>query len=128
MPLPPKDSTEEPKMSAREALKDAEVRQIMGKGLGASLQLSTQMAVTLLLAGAIGYGLDRWIDSLPLFSIVFFFLGAGLAGFNVIKALQQQMAVLDAAERDAHKTADAATNGQAVNDQREQDLSDDGIR
>ena len=121
MPLPPKDSSEEPKMSAREALKDADVRQIMGKGLSASLQLSSQMAATLLLAGAVGYALDRWINSLPLFSIVFFFLGAGLAGFNVIKALQQQMAMMDAAETDAPKTVDGHPRGQAVNDQREQD-------
>ncbi|MCA3249020.1 MAG: AtpZ/AtpI family protein [Rhodospirillaceae bacterium] len=121
MPLPPKDSAEEPKMSAREALKNTEVRQMMGKGFGISLQLSSQMAATLLLAGAIGFGLDRWFDSLPLFSIIFFFLGAGLACFNVIKALQQQMAMMDAAETDAPKTVDGHPRGQAVNDQREQD-------
>jgi F0F1-type ATP synthase assembly protein I len=93
---------------------------MMGKGFGISLQLSSQMAATLLLAGAIGFGLDRWFDSLPLFSIIFF-LGAGLACFNVIKALQQQMAMMDAAETDAPKTVDGHPRGQAVNDQREQD-------
>jgi len=108
-------------MSAREALKNNEVRQMMGKGFGISLQLSSQMAVTMLLAGGLGYGLDRFLNSLPLFSVIFFFLGAGLACFNVIKAVQQQMAAMDATNQDAPKTADGRPHGQAGNDQREQD-------
>ncbi len=47
----------------------------MGTGLRAGIELVSALAV----AVAIGWGLDRWLHTMPLFLIVFVLLG-GVAG------------------------------------------------
>jgi F0F1-type ATP synthase assembly protein I len=94
MELPPNKPLPE-EMSARLALQEPEVQQLMQGAMRSSLQLSTSMLATVLAAGGLGYGVDYLLHTTPLFSIIFFFLGAGLAFFLVIKSAQQQTADLE---------------------------------
>lgn len=54
-------------------------------GLGFGLRAGMELVSAELVAGAIGYGLDRWLHTLPLFLIIFVLLG-GVAGvLNVVR-------------------------------------------
>jgi ATP synthase protein I len=55
-------------------------------------QLGLTMAGSILLCLALGYGLDKWLDTKPLFTIVFMILGIIGGGITVYR---QIMKVLD---------------------------------
>ena len=63
-----------------------------GRGLqsssaaGFALRIGIEMLAALLVGGGIGWLLDRWFGTLPLFLIVFFLLGACAGMLNVFRA------------------------------------------
>lgn len=44
------------------------------------------LVVPPLVMGAIGYGLDRWLNKLPLFTVILGFIGFGVGLRDVLKA------------------------------------------
>ena len=54
-------------------------------GMGAGFHVATELVVALLVAVAIGWYLDEWLETTPLFLIVFFFLGAAAGALNVYR-------------------------------------------
>jgi ATP synthase protein I len=52
-----------------------------GEGLGIAMRLSVELVSGVAVGSVIGYFLDRWLGTMPLFFIVCFFLGAA-AGFR----------------------------------------------
>ncbi len=59
------------------------------QGMGRYLTLGIQMVVTTVVIAGIGYWLDARTGRMPLFTIIFFFLGA-LGGLAVVwRALQE---------------------------------------
>jgi len=56
-----------------------------GAGLSLAVRLAMELVVGFAVGVAIGFGLDYWLNTTPLFLIVFFFLGAGAGMLNVYR-------------------------------------------
>lgn len=56
-------------------------------GLGMALRVGVEMVAGVGVGAAIGYGLDRWLATAPVMTIVFFFLGAGAGALNTWRAM-----------------------------------------
>jgi ATP synthase protein I len=55
-------------------------------GLGFAFRIGVDLVAGVVVGVAIGLGLDAWLDTGPLFMIVFFFMGAGAGMLNVYRA------------------------------------------
>lgn len=56
------------------------------RGFGAAFRIGTELVAALIVGVGVGYFLDRWLETAPVFLIVFFFLGAGAGILNVYRA------------------------------------------
>ena len=56
-----------------------------GAGMSLALRLTMELVVGFAVGVGIGVGLDYWLDTTPLFLIIFFFLGAGAGMLNVYR-------------------------------------------
>ena len=56
-----------------------------GAGLSLALRLTMELVVGFAVGVGIGIGLDYWLNTTPLFLIIFFFLGAGAGMLNVYR-------------------------------------------
>ena len=56
-------------------------------GLGMALRIGVEMVAGVGVGAAIGYGLDRWLATAPVMTVVFFFLGAGAGALNTWRAI-----------------------------------------
>ncbi|MFQ5625607.1 MAG: AtpZ/AtpI family protein [Methyloligellaceae bacterium] len=82
---------------ARGSRSDALEAQARGSAMGTAFRISSELVVGLLVGGLIGWQLDRWFDTTPVFLLVFFILGAAAGIWNVIRtALAMQSDGLDA--------------------------------
>jgi ATP synthase protein I len=57
---------------------------------GLAFRVGVELVAGVIVGGAIGYGLDQWLGTSPLFLIVMFFLGAGGGMMNVWRAAMGQ--------------------------------------
>lgn len=93
-----------------------------GAGIGLGMRIGVEMVATLAVGGGIGYMLDRWLETAPLFMVVFLFLG-GAAGvsnvYRVVKGLDEGVGLGRAIE--AKKRRDAADEAKKRRDAAEQD-------
>jgi len=55
-------------------------------GYSMAIRIGTELVAALIVGVGIGYFLDNWLDTKPLFLVVFFFLGAGAGILNVYRA------------------------------------------
>jgi len=74
--------------SKREALSGEEIGRRSG-ALGKAFRLSTELVAGVFGGGAIGWLLDRWLGTLPLFLIVFLLLGIAAGLMNAVRAARQ---------------------------------------
>ena len=61
---------------------DAQAR---GSAMGTAFRISSELVVGLVVGGLIGWQIDRWLDTLPVFLLLFFILGAAAGIWNVIR-------------------------------------------
>ena len=61
-------------------------------GLGMALRLAAEMISTLIVGGAIGWFLDRWLDTKPWLLLVFLLLGAIAGMLNAYRAAMKMSA------------------------------------
>ena len=59
-------------------------------GLGLASRIGTELVVTLVMGIAIGYGIDRWLDTRPWFLIGFTLLGGAAGLWNVFRLAMGQ--------------------------------------
>ena len=64
-------------------------------GFGDGLARAFELAVTPLIFGAIGYGLDRWIGIVPVLTLVFSLVALVIKGYVMIVEYDQAMRRLD---------------------------------
>lgn len=57
--------------------------------MGIALRLGVELVVGVGVGAVVGWFLDRWLDTSPLFLIVLFFLGAGAGTLNVFRAARE---------------------------------------
>ncbi len=60
-----------------------------GSAFGFAFRIGVELLAALLVGGGIGWLLDHWFGTTPLFLIVFFFLGAGAGMLNVFRAAKE---------------------------------------
>jgi len=60
-----------------------------GSVWGFAFRIGVELLAALLVGGGIGWLLDRWLGTLPLFLLIFFFLGAGAGLLNVFRAAKE---------------------------------------
>ena len=58
------------------------------KPLGA-FQVSTELLAGVLVGAFVGFYLDKWLATKPIFFLICFFLGAFAGGYNIYKSVQQ---------------------------------------
>ena len=56
-----------------------------GNAMGTAFRISSELVVGLVVGGVIGWQIDRWLDTLPVFLLLFFILGAAAGIWNVIR-------------------------------------------
>jgi ATP synthase protein I len=65
---------------------DAEMR---GRGMAYGLRMAAELVAAVIVGGAIGYGLDRWLGSTPWLFLLFFLLGFAAGVLNVVRAYEK---------------------------------------
>lgn len=55
-------------------------------GAGAALRVATDLVAALAVGGFIGYWLDEWLGTRPLFMIILFFIGFAAGFLNIYRA------------------------------------------
>jgi ATP synthase protein I len=58
--------------------------------MGVGLRVGVELVSALVVAVAIGYGLDRWLHTLPLFLILFVLMGGAAGLLNVWRLVQRR--------------------------------------
>jgi ATP synthase protein I len=65
---------------------DAEMR---GRGMAYGMRMAAELVAAVIVGGAIGYGLDRWLGSTPWLFLLFFVLGFAAGVLNVVRAYER---------------------------------------
>lgn len=81
--------------------RDSEPSAKRGTALGIAFRLVTELVAGLAVGAFLGYWIDRILGTMPVFLLIFFFLGAGAGILNVVRAAKQMQTV---AEDDDDKT------------------------
>lgn len=74
-----------------------------GTQLGFAFRLATELVAGFVVGGLIGWWLDQWLGTLPLFLLVFFGLGAAAGIMNVVRTARSMN---EAAREDEHEGRD----------------------
>lgn len=75
----------EPREGEHEVPSEEELHR-RSSALGKAFQLATELVAGVFVGGLIGWLLDRWFGTLPLFLLVFLLLGIAAGFLNVIRA------------------------------------------
>ena len=98
--------------------------QIRGRGtqsgLGQGLRIGIEMVVSVAVGAGIGYFIDGWADTRPLFMIVFLFLGFAAGIMNVLRIVRglDEAVGLGRAMREKKRATRKRVNGQKAADQK----------
>lgn len=79
---------EETGTANRQGLSDEEQGR-RSSALGKAFRLSTELVAGVFVGGFIGWLLDRWLGTLPLFLVVFLLLGIAAGLLNAVRAARQ---------------------------------------
>lgn len=71
-----------------------------GSALGTAFRITTELTAGLVVGGLIGWQLDTWLDTSPVFLLVFFLLGAAAGIWNVIRTAWEMQSKTHNAETD----------------------------
>ncbi len=65
---------------------DADMR---GRGMAYGMRMAAELVGAVMVGGAIGWGLDRWLGSTPWLFLLFFVLGFAAGILNVVRAYER---------------------------------------
>lgn len=75
---------------ARGALKsDTEAEGAAGNAMSVAFRLGIELIAGIGIGTGIGWGLDKWLETSPIFLLIFFALGAAAGILNVMRAAKQ---------------------------------------
>jgi ATP synthase protein I len=80
------DKLKAQRQAQAEAEIDAEMR---GRGMAYGMRMAAELVAAVIVGGAIGYGLDRWLGSTPWLFLLFFVLGFVAGVLNVVRAYER---------------------------------------
>lgn len=67
-----------------------------GKATGIAYRMAVELVLAVVVSVYIGYLLDGWLETKPIFLVIFFFLGVVAGIKNVIRASEQMQKLSDA--------------------------------
>ena len=79
-----------------------------GKATGIAYRMAVELVLAVVVSVYIGYLLDGWLETKPLFLVIFFFLGVFAGIKNVIRA-SEQMQKLSNPKINTYKTSGSGT-------------------
>ncbi len=85
-------------------------------GLGIGMRISIELVTTVAVGCGIGYGLDSWLGTMPIFMVVFLLLGGAAAVMNVyrvVKGLDDAVGLGRAVEQRQSKSEGKTNGGQS---------------
>jgi ATP synthase protein I len=65
---------------------DADMR---GRGMAYGMRMAAELVGAVIVGGAIGWGLDRWLGTTPWLFLLFFVLGFAAGVLNVVRAYER---------------------------------------
>lgn len=71
-----------------------------GSALSAAFRITTELIAGVVVGGLIGWQLDKWLETSPVFLLVFFLLGAAAGIWNVIRTAWKMQSKAHRAETD----------------------------
>jgi len=79
-----------------------------GRGMAYGMRMAAELVAAVIVGGAIGYGLDRWLGSTPWLFLLFFVLGFAAGVLNVVRAYErmQKEIVAKTGGRIGHRVPD----------------------
>lgn len=80
------DKVKAQRQAETEADLDAEMR---SRGMAYGMRMAAELVGAVIVGGAIGYGLDRWLGSTPWLFLLFFVLGFAAGVLNVVRAYEK---------------------------------------
>lgn len=87
-PLPPLENLDKKIQQAMNALHSREKRPEPSASPGSAFRVATELVAAVAVGAYIGWWIDHWLDTLPLFFIICFMLGSA-AGFLTIYRMGQ---------------------------------------
>ena len=80
------DKVKAQRHSDAQAELDADMR---GRGMAYGMRMAAELVGAVIVGGAIGWGLDRWLGSTPWLFLLFFVLGFAAGVLNVVRAYER---------------------------------------
>jgi len=74
------------KQSQQDGSTASPLGRVMPAGVAKALRAATDLTAGIVVGGALGYGLDKWLDTKPLFMILLFFAGFAAGVLNIYRA------------------------------------------
>ena len=69
---------------------------LQGRGMAYGMRMASEFVAAIIVGGAIGYGLDRWLGTTPWLFLAFFVLGLVAGVVNVTRGYRQVQAEISA--------------------------------
>ena len=60
-----------------------------GRGMAYGMRMAAELVGAVIVGGAIGWGLDKWLGSTPWLFLLFFVLGFAAGVLNVVRAYER---------------------------------------
>ena len=79
--------------NARKKLK-VEKENPQTSNIGQAFKLSTELVAAVLVGTIIGFILDNWFDTKPLFILIFFFVGFAAGILNVVRTAKEMLSLI----------------------------------
>ena len=77
------------KAHSDKAKKSPKTAQKNRSALGSAYRIGIEFVVAIFVSTGIGWALDKWLETTPLFLLIFFFLGVAAGFLNVYKAAER---------------------------------------
>ena len=93
---------------AGQAKAEAEADAARSQAMGMGFSIAAQLIAGVMVGGAIGYFLDRWLGTVPWLMVVFLALGFAAGMMNVIRTAREMQKISEAQSKGAKSMPDDA--------------------
>ena len=70
----------------KDELKSKELKKEGSSSMGIALKMGTEFVAAVFVASFIGFHIDKWLQTTPIFIIIFFIIGSVAGIFNVVRS------------------------------------------
>ena len=70
----------------KDELKSKELKKVGSSSMGIALKMGTEFVAAVFVASFIGFHVDKWLQTTPIFIIIFFIIGSVAGILNVVRS------------------------------------------